>query len=156
MPNLRCGLLALMAVMMTAGCNAHCPTTMMNAGENSFHDGFYAILQGHTHQLQISALRSLHAELVAKYEKLHCQVHKTGSTGGFCIQPGIISPDYYVWDAPVCEALSNLFQDSCVYDFGAGVGNYGRCLTKNGTADSIRWAGFDGAVGVEEASGEST
>lgn len=64
-----------------------------------------------------------------------CKKKHVTSTGGFCLnKDNIFDGGNYLWDAPVCGGLEDLFgANTSVGDFGAGLGHYGRCFYRIST-----------------------
>ncbi|EFJ51442.1 hypothetical protein VOLCADRAFT_87747 [Volvox carteri f. nagariensis] len=92
-------------------------------------------------------LRALRLE----YGTTYCALHGIGPAGGFCVHPnasqqaaaGSVTATYL--DSKLCTALGGLFLAQRVADFGAGLGQYGRCL-----GSIVRqYVPYDGAEGVE-------
>ena len=91
-----------------------------------------------------------------EYGKMYCEAKGIGPRGGFCIPKNAsvgtntLANDHL--DQPLCDEMAAVLKGKTVLDLGCGVGNYGRCLTKKDP--SIRWAGYDGAEGIEDVTGE--
>lgn len=85
------------------------------------------------------------------YGEMYCAQHGVGPTGGYCLTKKKIIGSNEYWDPAACNKMAEIFARSSVLDLGCGLGWYGKCLEKAGRR--IRWTGFDGAEGVEKATG---
>jgi hypothetical protein len=101
---------------------------------------------------QKNVIMRQHENLRKQYEQLSCKCHGIGSSGGFCLDKDNFNVGgNHVWCKRIAEELRRLFHRQSVYDFGAGLGWYGRALLSNET-DGYRLASyqaFDGATNIE-------
>ena len=81
-----------------------------------------------------------------------CKLERRGPTGGFCVSKHRLRKGGNDCISPMLAAnlVKHAFGNhSSVVDLGCGVGQYGEWFAKH--APSLRWTGFDGAEGIEEA-----
>jgi len=85
---------------------------------------------------------------------LSCATKGIGPTGGFCLQKDTNDVGgNSQWCSPVAELLRAHFAGQSVYDFGAGLGWYGKVFVRPATSADpgpSEYHGFDGAENVEE------
>ncbi len=105
---------------------------------------------------EVNFLRQRALELRKTYGITHCALHGIGPRGGFCVAPehnatigksknGVVGGT--LCDTQLCAQLAQLFANLSIADFGAGRGQYGKCL---GTAVG-QYTAYDGGEGVEAA-----
>ena len=88
-----------------------------------------------------------------QWSALSCECKGIDPTGGFCS----VKDKYHVdndeiWCKNLSQALRRLFHDQSVYDFGAGLGWYGKALLAD-DSDGYRvtqYEGFDEAVNIAD------
>ena len=89
------------------------------------------------------------------YGEMYCEKYGIGPTGGFCVKNSEENVGgNRLCDKSVCNRMAELFVGASVLDLGCGVGLYGKCL--GDASNEIRWRGFDGAEGIEKATGRVT
>lgn len=119
-----------------------------NNVENEFNVSAIMYLQ----QKELAILRQLRVE----YGEMYCRQHKIGPRGGFCLNisssDAQVGGNHYL-DRPLCDKLSHLFSGKNILDLGCGLGQYGKCLKEKD--DNISWSGYDGAEGIEKATGQT-
>ncbi len=104
---------------------------------------------------EVNFLRQRAQELRKAYGITHCALHGIGPRGGFCVDPELqkkggddgAAASGTLCDTQLCSQLAQLFANLSVADFGAGRGQYGKCL---GTAVG-QYTAYDGGEGVEAA-----
>ncbi|CAF0774187.1 unnamed protein product [Adineta steineri] len=86
------------------------------------------------------------------YQALSCKCNGIGPTGGFCLDRDKIHVGgNQAWCKNLAKELRRLFDKQSVYDFGAGLGWYGKALLANET-DGYRmtsYKAFDGAENLD-------
>lgn len=91
--------------------------------------------------------------LQKQYRSLSCQCKGIGLTGGFCLKKDQSNVGgNHMWCRELAKQLRRIFHDQTVYDFGAGLGWYGKALLKIDT-DGYRvasYAAFDGAENLDD------
>ncbi|KXZ50102.1 hypothetical protein GPECTOR_18g78 [Gonium pectorale] len=100
---------------------------------------------------EVAFLRRMALALRQAYGAAHCAQHGIGPSGGFCVT-GPQAKDTVsgtLMDAPMCGALAKMLAGDRVADFGAGRGQYGKCL-RNAVQS---YDAYDGGEGVETATG---
>jgi hypothetical protein len=103
---------------------------------------------------RLRAMTLLYRKARKQLGALSCETKGIGPTGGFCLKKEQFDVGGNVmWCSPVAEELRKLFVNQSVYDFGAGLGWYGKVFTRASTPGDPGLAfyqGFDGAENVEE------
>lgn len=101
---------------------------------------------------QNADLRMQYETLRKDYGALSCKCNGVGPTGGFCLNKDKTHVGgNNLWCNNIANELRRLFNGQSVYDFGAGLGWYGKALITRGT-DGYRvsdYEAFDGAENIE-------
>jgi hypothetical protein len=98
-------------------------------------------------------LRNRYDILRKAHGALSCKCKGIGPTGGFCLSKDrIYVGGNELWCKNIAKEFRRLFDKQSVYDFGAGLGWYGKALLAN-NSDGYRvasYTAFDGAENIDE------
>ncbi|PNH05346.1 hypothetical protein TSOC_008419 [Tetrabaena socialis] len=103
---------------------------------------------------EVAFLRHKVRTLRQEYGAVHCALKGIGPTGGFCLAAApntsaAGSKTGTLCDGRLCTALARLLAGQSVADLGAGLGQYGKCLST-----TVRqYSPYDGSEGIEAATG---
>ena len=94
------------------------------------------------------------ATLSKRYAALSCKCNGIGPTGGFCLEKSKFHVGgNQLWCKNLAKELRRLFNGQSVYDFGAGLGWYGKALLADDEGDGFRlrsYKAFDGAENIQD------
>ena len=101
---------------------------------------------------QERALRVRYDALRKAHGALSCKCNGIGPTGGFCLDRNKVHVGgNQMWCQNLAKEFRQLFNKQSVYDFGAGLGWYGKALLANDTDgySVTSYTAFDGAENVD-------
>ena len=103
---------------------------------------------------QRQASNARYDALWKRYAALSCKCNGIGPTGGFCLEKNKFHVGgNHMWCKNLAKELRRLFNGQSVYDFGAGLGWYGKALLAGDDSDAFRvrsYKAFDGAENIED------